>query len=132
MSRITGIFAILAAFLGLSSVIIGAAGDHLLEGKLTPDTVETFDVALRYHQLYAILIFCACLYASHTPTSRFFKAALAAWIFGILVFCGSLYASLLTGLAVLTYATPLGGTTLMLGWVLAGIHFAVCGRTSSP
>ena len=126
------VFAVLAAFLGLTSLIIGAAGDYLLEGRLTPDTAETFDVALRYHQLYAILIFCGCLYASHATTGRFFKAALAAWLIGILVFCGSLYASLLTGLGVLIYATPLGGTTLMLGWVLAGLHFVVRGRPSSP
>lgn len=131
MSRMIRVCAVLAAFLGLTSLIIGAAGDHLLEGRLTPDTAETFDVALRYHQLYAILIFCACLYESHTTTGRFFRAALVAWLVGIVIFSGSLYASLLTGLGVLTYGTPLGGTTLMLGWVLAALHFIKQGRPSS-
>lgn len=130
MNRTTRFFTVLAALLGLTSVMIGAAGDHLLEGRLTPDTAETFDVALRYHQLYAVLIFCACLYAPQT-TGRFFTAALVAWLTGIVVFCGSLYASLLTGLGMLTYATPLGGTALMLGWVLAALHFMVQSRLSS-
>ena len=131
MSRMIRVCAVLAAFLGLTSLMIGAAGDHLLQGRLTPDTAETFDVALRYHQLYAILIFCACLYASHTTTGRFFKAALLTWLAGIIIFSGSLYASLLTGLSVLTYATPLGGTTLMLGWVSAALHFMVKSRSST-
>ncbi len=110
---------IVGAFLGMTSVIMGAAGDHLLAGKLTPEIAHTFDVALRYHQLYAILIFCIGLYGQKEMPAKLYRLACLLFVTGILIFSGSLYASLWIELGALSFGTPMGGMMLMTGWVLA-------------
>lgn len=114
---------ILAAFLGLLSVVLGAAGDHILSGKLTPDTAKTFDIALRYHQLYSILIFCLGLHAIKINHSTPYIISCVLFLVGIIIFSGSLYASLWINLGPLRFGTPLGGMMIMAGWAFAGFSF---------
>lgn len=111
------------AFLGLTSLIIGAAGDHMLAGKFTQDSAHIFDVALRYHQLYAILIFIMGIYGIKEPLGKTYISACLLFLTGILIFSGSLYASLWINLGPLALGTPLGGMMLMGGWILAGASF---------
>ena len=115
--------ALAGAFLGLTSVIIGAAGDHLLSGKLTPEIAHTFDVALRYHQLYAILIFCLGLYGLKESFAKTYRCACLLFLGGILIFSGSLYTSIWIDLGPLAFGTPVGGMMIMGGWVLAAASF---------
>ena len=114
---------ITAAFLGLISVMLGAAGDHLFAGKLTAETAETFDIALRYHQLYSILIFTMGLYGLKESTGTLYRLSCIFFLAGILIFSGSLYASLWVDLGLLRFGTPVGGMMIMGGWVLAGFSF---------
>lgn len=119
MSRIV----ITAAFLGLISVILGAAGDHLLSGRLTAEAAETFDVALRYHQLYSILIFAMGLYGLKEKAGTVYNLSCISFLTGIIIFSGSLYASLFMDLGLFRFGTPVGGMMIMCGWVLAGFSF---------
>ncbi len=114
---------IAAAFLGLISVMLGAAGDHLLAGKLTEETAETFDTALRYHQLYSILIFAMGLYGLKESIGTVYILSCIFFLVGIIVFSGSLYASLWIDLGQLRFGTPVGGIMIICGWVLAGFSF---------
>lgn len=109
---------IAAAFLGLSSMIMGAASDHILEGRLTAQAVEQIEVALRYHQLYSIAFLCISLYALQQERSKILTAICLAFLSGITIFSGSLYLSVFLSLPILTYGTPLGGVLLMIGWLL--------------
>ncbi len=114
---------ITAAFLGLTSVMFGAAGDHLLAGKLTAETAETFDIALRYHQLYSILIFAMGLYGLKESAGRLYRLSCVFFLTGIIIFSGSLYISLWIDLGPLRFGTPVGGMMIMGGWVLVGLSF---------
>lgn len=114
---------IAAAFLGLISVMLGATGDHLLAGKLKAETAETFDIALRYHQLYSILIFAMGLYALKESAGRLYRLSCIFFLTGIIIFSGSLYVSLWIDLGQLRFGTPVGGMMIMGGWILAGFSF---------
>jgi uncharacterized membrane protein YgdD (TMEM256/DUF423 family) len=107
----------LAALTGFLSVALGAAGDHLA-GMIRNQ--HAFETALRYNQLYSILLVMLALYAP--PPARLLDFARAAFMAGTLTFCGSLYALAFTGLAALGMLTPLGGLTLMAGWLLLAAY----------
>lgn len=99
------------AALGLVSVIMGALGDHGFE--LTPEKAEILETAIRYNMIYAVLIAVLAL----APADK--KLRISGYIFamGTALFTFSIYTSLATGVEQLTYMTPVGGITIMAGWV---------------
>lgn len=98
------------AGLGLVSVITGALGDHAL--SLDPKSAESLDTAIRYNMLYAVLVTVLAL----VPAGK--NLCVSGFIFtlGTILFSFSIYAAIVTGLGMLTYVTPVGGLTIMLGW----------------
>lgn len=101
-----------AAFLGFVSVLMGALGDHAL--TLDENMMESFETALRYNMVYAVLILCLSFWVEQ------FKLSITVLLFclGITFFSFSIYASLLFQMPQLTYLTPVGGFILMAGWGL--------------
>lgn len=99
------------ALWGLASVMIGAMADHAL--AFDAAQVKSFETALRYHMLYAVLVCALSLVEGRSLVRR------AGQIFaaGSIVFSGSIYLALITGIHSLTYATPLGGLTIMAAWL---------------
>ncbi|MCL4677333.1 MAG: DUF423 domain-containing protein [Alphaproteobacteria bacterium] len=97
--------------LGLTSVMMGALGDHGFD--LTPEKAKSLETAIRYNMIYAVLIVALAL----APNDR--KLHIPAYLFtaGTVLFSFSIYAALLTGIRELTYFTPAGGITIMIGWL---------------
>lgn len=103
------------AVLGGLAVAAGAFGAHGLRDSLPPADLETFEVAVRYQMFHALaLVLCAAL---PVGTPRVVAAA-RCFLAGVVVFSGSLYALVLTGPRWLGAVTPVGGTLLIVGWVL--------------
>lgn len=97
---------------------MGAASDHLFAEFITPENAERLDVALRYHQLYAVLIFFIGLYGLNKQYNKTFAWAGYTFSTGTSIFCASLYISLFPECSKVIYLTPLGGIVLMVGWCL--------------
>lgn len=110
-------FFALGSILALIGVAAGAMGAHLLEGRLTPDRLATFELAARY-QIYHALALLAVAWAltrwpgSLTATGGSFLIA------GVVLFSGSLYALSLGAPRGLAFVTPFGGVSFMIGWAL--------------
>ncbi len=107
------------AILGLLSVLMGAYIDHSLFFVLTAKARHSISVAVRYHQLYAIIIaiigLIIPLQANRRVRSWLIRSAYI-FIAGILLFSFSIYLALITGVLGLLHFTPIGGVILMLGW----------------
>lgn len=102
-----------ASIFGASSVVIGAMLRHMA-GDMDADILQT---ALRYHQLHSVVLLALGLYAlGKTRSSRIIIPA-ALFIAGIVLFCGSIYLSEAISWPALTTLTPLGGISLITGWV---------------
>lgn len=103
--------------LAFLSVAAGAFGAHALRSRVPSDLLAVFETAARYQMYHALAILIAVLaygrWAGH-------QAIWAGWAFvvGIVVFSGSLYLMTLTGARWLGAITPIGGATLLAGWVL--------------
>lgn len=111
-----------ASIFGLTAVILGAFGAHALKAQLTPDQLASFQTGVRYqfiHTLALIAVGVLLLISSNKMLRN------AAWAFtiGIILFSGSIYlltAGKMMGWSVswLGPITPLGGVSLIVGWVM--------------
>lgn len=107
---------------GFLAVAAGAFAAHGLEGRIAPRALEIFQTGAQYHLTHALAIVAASLVRGQAVR----RATVAAWLFtlGIVLFSGSLYFLALTNSTALVIATPLGGVSLLAGWValaLAGL-----------
>lgn len=104
-----------AAVLGGIGVVAGAFGAHGLRGRLTPDQLASYETAVLYQLLHALVLLALGLYAQ--ATGRSVQPAAGLLVVGIVLFSGSIYLLVLTGQRWLGPVTPLGGLCLIAGWL---------------
>ncbi len=111
------LFILIGAILGFLGVAGGAFGSHALKNRLSADLLQVFEVAVRYQMYHAL-----ALVLTGFILTRFHSQALswAGWFFaaGVVIFSGTLYLLTLTGQRWLGAITPIGGTALLVGWLL--------------
>lgn len=109
---------LIGALLGLTSVGAGAYVDHVLVHAVDEKTLSMIKTALHYHQLYAVII--SAIGLVHCLKNDAILLKLSAWLFiiGTVSFSFSIYLKALTGTIAWIKLTPIGGTLLMVGWVL--------------
>ena len=116
------IFLILAAFLGALALLIGSLGAHLWQDILADrDTVGRFHRAENYLFYHALGLAVVAQLVERFPAQKFQSVGwcLAA---GVIIFSGSLLVYSVTGFQPIIKITPLGGSLLILGWILLGIR----------
>jgi uncharacterized membrane protein YgdD (TMEM256/DUF423 family) len=106
------------SLLGAIGVMIGAFGAHALKPMLVASgRFETFETAVRYqfyHALALVLIgILAKDFASKTLNYSGF-----CFLAGTLIFSGSLYLICFTGIKTFGAIAPIGGTLLVVAWLL--------------
>jgi uncharacterized membrane protein YgdD (TMEM256/DUF423 family) len=115
----TKTFFILGTVFSFLGVALGAFGAHALKQRLAPESLQIFEVGVRYQMYHAFALF-AVAWVIHSWNLD--SAAASGWWFtaGIILFSGSLYAIALTGVTWLGMITPCGGICFLLGWFLLG------------
>ena len=116
------IFLILAAFLGALALLIGSLGAHLWQDILADrDTVGRFHRAENYLFYHALGLAVVAQLVERFPAQKFQSVG---WCLtaGVLIFSGSLLVYSVTGFQPIIKITPLGGSLLILGWILLGIR----------
>jgi uncharacterized membrane protein YgdD (TMEM256/DUF423 family) len=107
----------LGALAGLTAVGLSAWAAHGADGAQR----LLLDSALPMHGWHALALLAVGLWAEHRGAERrpglLPHLAGAAFVLGLLGFCGGLYWHVFTGVSA-GRVTPIGGTTLMLGWAL--------------
>lgn len=104
---------------GALAVIFGAFGAHLLKNKLTPERLESYETGVKYQIYHAVLL----VVLSNFVQTTYISWAITAIIIGVFLFSFSIYGLVLSAtfskkLSFLGPITPLGGLSLVLGWVL--------------
>jgi uncharacterized membrane protein YgdD (TMEM256/DUF423 family) len=120
----------IAAILGFLSVAFGAFGAHGVKNAIKIEESDAFDVrakkqrslenfetAARYQMYHSLALLAVGLVALTRGSSPALNAAGRLFLVGMLLFSGSLYAWVLTGQRWLVALTPIGGLTLMIGWL---------------
>ncbi len=121
---------VIGALFGFLGVAAGAFGSHALKNRLSADLLQVFEVGVRYQMYHAL-----ALVLTGFILTRFNSQALswAGWFFaaGVVIFSGTLYLLTLTGQRWLGAVTPIGGTALLVGWVLLAWGAATAGVSAT-
>ena len=108
---------VFASLGGGLAVLMGAFGAHGLRGKIEDNLLETFQTAVEYQMYHCLALLAVVVCMLETARSSSLEVAAFAFMLGILLFSGSLYALVFTNLKWLGPVTPIGGLSLMIGWL---------------
>ena len=101
--------------LGFLGVVMGAAGTHVLEGRLDSDALDTLETSVRF-QMYHAIALIALGGLGKVWKSRAVVASCALLTLGVVIFCGSLYMTALADIGAFGAVAPVGGLSLIAGW----------------
>ncbi len=107
----------MGALAGVTAVAMAAAAAHALTG-LSPAMLRATESGVQMQGWHALALVACGIWAERRP-GLLIHAAGAAFALGLILFCGAVYALTLAGVATGPVA-PVGGTLLMLGWLLLG------------
>lgn len=118
---------IISSILGASGVILGAFGAHALKSILSESQLLSYETGILYHLLHSIVILIIGILYHITKNKRFITAGYIM-IAGVLLFSFSIYLLSLKDyfgipeLKVLGPVTPIGGTLIIISWILIFIN----------
>lgn len=101
-----------AALLAGLAVLLGAFGAHALQEAVPADRWVVWQTAVRYQMWHAL----ALLFLAQAPFAAPWAAR--ALLGGTMLFSGSLYLLVLSDQGWLGALTPIGGLSLLAGWLL--------------
>lgn len=110
---------LVAAFLGLSAIILGAFGAHALKKVLSVEQLQSFEVGVRYQMYHALFLLFIAAFTFLSEKERLVIFWLT--IIGVLFFSGSIYLLTTNGVTNLKTKflgpiTPIGGMFLISAW----------------
>ena len=102
----------------LIALIVASAVGHKLEGEFVPVIRAVMDTAREMHFVHALALIAVGIVSAQF--GRKFLIDMAGWAFlvGIVLFCGGIYAAFGPNATQLKPLIPLGGLSLMVGWIL--------------
>jgi uncharacterized membrane protein YgdD (TMEM256/DUF423 family) len=100
-----------------AATLLGALGAHALQTRLSPDRLQVFDTAVRYHFYHALGLLVVGL-AARAVDSSLVRWAAVLIVAGIVLFSGSLYALCFGAPRGIGVITPIGGLALIAAWIL--------------
>ncbi len=115
-----GGFLIAGAVFGFLGVASGAFAAHALKGSLTPEAMDWLATASQYWLVHAVALVALAAFLSGSQRQIGRLLLLSGWgiVAGGLAFSGSLAVLAIGGPRFLVWVTPLGGSLLLLSWLL--------------
>lgn len=113
-------FMVIAAFMMAITIAIGAFGAHGLKPYLDEYSSEIYEKAVSYQFYNTLGLFFISFVSFLLPmSSKIFKSFYFILI-GTIIFSFSLYILALTKIMWLGAITPIGGSLMIIGWILLG------------
>ena len=100
---------------------LSAYGFHGVAKHITPERMKSWEWASQFHFYHSIGLLILALLLRLAPGSVLLKISGCLMMVGLVLFCGTIYAQILGAPEALGNVAPMGGTSFMLAWLLAGI-----------
>ena len=111
------IWIIIGSALAALAVAVGAFGAHGLKSRVSADDLVIFETGVRYQMYHSLALILLGLIGVNFQ-SNIVQLPAILFLVGIIIFSGTLYLIPLTGLRWFGAITPIGGTALILGWIV--------------
>ncbi|KAF8282949.1 hypothetical protein TcBrA4_0078690 [Trypanosoma cruzi] len=126
MAKVKDTAMIVVGLVGFIAVAAGGIGEHVLGPKMTPELQKAWGLAVQFNLLHAaalLAVFTALKGVDpNGSAARRLNRAFHLLLLGTTLFAGSIYAM---GFGVpgkvIGRLTPVGGVTLMLGWLTVAL-----------
>lgn len=102
----------------LLALIVAAAVGHRLEGEFVPVIRAIFDTAREMHFVHALALLAVGIVSAQFGRKTLIDLAGWAFLAGIVFFCGGIYLGFGPNATAVRPLIPLGGLSLMAGWIL--------------
>ncbi|KAB7884872.1 DUF423 domain-containing protein [Poseidonibacter ostreae] len=111
-------FLALASFMMALAIALGAFGAHGLKTIVSDSMMKVYNTGVEYHFYNTLGLFIVAFLINFYPNSK--KLLRSAWLIfiGMSIFSFSLYALVLLSMPVLGAITPIGGTLLIIAWIM--------------
>lgn len=111
---------------GALAIVLGAFGAHALKKILNEDQLKSFETGVKYQMYHAILLVIVGFNLNQNSSN--YTAIVWCFIIGILLFSFSIYLLVISSakgkkMKFLGPVTPIGGLTLLTGWILLFFSF---------
>lgn len=118
ISQLTKNILITATFLMALSITIGAFGAHGLKAYIDPYMMKTFHTGVNYQFYNTLGLFALAFISYLIPNSKKIKISFIFILLGTLIFSFSLYALVILNMPILGAITPIGGSLMIIGWLI--------------
>ncbi|MCP4971523.1 MAG: DUF423 domain-containing protein [Arcobacter sp.] len=114
-------FLTVCSFMMALCISLGAFGAHALKDILSETYLEIYNTAVSYHFYNTLGLFAASFIMYLKPNSK--GVIIASWLIlvGMILFSFSLYFLVLFENAIFGPITPIGGSLLIIAWLLLAI-----------
>jgi len=113
-------FMVIASFMMALTIAIGAFGAHGLKPYLDEYSTEIYEKAVSYEFYNTLGLFFISFVSYLIPQSTKIVKSFYFVLLGTIIFSFSLYILALTKILWLGAITPIGGTFMIIGWILCG------------
>lgn len=112
-------FLAIATFYMALAIALGAFGAHGLKAIVSEKMLEVYNTGVHYQFYNTLGLLFIALLLNFKEQSK--KLIVASWLIliGMSIFSFSLYALVLLNIPILGAITPIGGTLLIIAWLLA-------------
>ena len=111
-------FMIIASFMMAVTIAIGAFGAHGLKPYLDEYSTDIYEKAVSYQFYNTLGLFFLTFISYLLPKSTKIAKAFYLILMGTLIFSFSLYILAISKIMWLGAITPIGGTLMIIGWLL--------------
>jgi uncharacterized membrane protein YgdD (TMEM256/DUF423 family) len=125
MSTLAGrLIALVAGLLGASGVGLAAVASHAM-----PD--PALATAAQMLVLHAVAALAIAALGNHATSPRLWIVAASLLLLGATLFAGDIALRAFTGDSLFAMAAPIGGSTMILGWLAVAVAAAATPRADS-
>jgi uncharacterized membrane protein YgdD (TMEM256/DUF423 family) len=113
------LFLTIASFMMALAIALGAFGAHGLKSIVEPAMLTVYHTGVEYQFYNTLGLFAIAFIIYLQGDSK--RSVIAGWLIfiGMIIFSFSLYLLVLLNIPVIGAITPIGGTLMIIGWVLA-------------